>query len=272
MPRNDNLTGSDQEDTKADGVFILRDPSDYTKWSDRMTDALMGKCMYSFIDGSELRPVRPNFATRPLTIQQMRAYDNSGNANEIYQGRSHNQLKEMFEAVKYEFDEYEKKNKRYNEAMYFIKKKLSEENRQTVANIRDPREIWESIRETNITSGLAHYMTLLDELKTVKCDTPRNAQNLAKFYAKINELTMKLNSGGLLTPDSLGLHFFIRGCGNQFRQTFETMQEEYRNQAQQTPTLAQVWQRVTRAVHMGESHMQEARLSRCLYTVLSDIE
>ena len=47
----------------------------------------------------------------------------------------------MFEAVKYKYDEYDKKDKRYNEAIYFIKKKLSEENRQTVANLRDPKEI-----------------------------------------------------------------------------------------------------------------------------------
>lgn len=34
----------------------------------------------------------------------------------------------MFKAVKYEYNEYKKKDKRYSEAMYFIKKKLSEEN------------------------------------------------------------------------------------------------------------------------------------------------
>jgi hypothetical protein len=101
-------------------------------------------------------------------------------------------------------------------------------------------------------------MKLLDELKIVKCETPRNPQNLAKFYAKLNESAKKLDTGGLLSPDSLALHFFIRGCGNQFKQTFEAMQEEYRKE-ERCPTLAQVWQRVTRAVHMGESHMQEAR-------------
>jgi hypothetical protein len=259
MARNDTLTGSDQEDTQSDGVFILRDPSDYTKWSDRMTDALMGKRMYSFIDGNELPPVRPTFRARPLTVQQMRDYDSSENANEKYQGKSQNQLKEMFEAVKYEFDEYEKKDKRYSEAMYFIKKKLSEENRQTVANLRDPREIWETIRESNITSGLAQFMKLLDELKTIKLESPRNAQNVAKFYAKINEVAKKLQAGGLLTPDSLGLHYFIRGFTNQHKQTFETMQEQYRDQPQQCPTLTQTWQRVTRAIHMAESHTQEAR-------------
>ncbi len=259
MARNDTLTGFDQEDTQSDGVFILRDPSDYVKWSDRMTDALMGKRMYSFIDGSELPPVRPNFASRPLTIQQMRDYDSSENANAKYQGKTQNQLKEMFEAVKYEFDEYEKKDKRYSEAMYFIKKKLSEENRQTVANLRDPREIWETIRESNITSGLAQFMKLLDELKTVKLEAPRTAQNVAKFYAKLNEVAKKLQTGGLLTPDSLALHYFIRGFTNQHKQTFETMQEQYRDQPQQCPTLTQTWQRVTRAIHMGESHIQEAR-------------
>jgi hypothetical protein len=224
-----------------------------------MTDALMGKRMYSFIDGSELPPVRPGFASRPLTIQQMRDYDSSENANARYQGKSQNQLKEMFEAVKYEFDEYEKKDKRYSEAMYFIKKKLSEENRQTVANLRDPREIWDTIRESNITSGLAQFMKLLDELKTVKLESPRTAQNVAKFYAKLNEVAKKLQTGGLLTPDSLALHYFIRGFTNQHKQTFETLQEQYRDQPQQCPTLTQTWQRVTRAIHMGESHMQEAR-------------
>src|SRR2546430_7371384 len=52
-------------------------------------------------------PVRPNFASRPLTIQQMRDYDSSENANARYQGKTQNQLKEMFEAVKYEFDRSE---------------------------------------------------------------------------------------------------------------------------------------------------------------------
>jgi hypothetical protein len=57
-------------------------------------------------------------------------------------------------------------------------------------------------------------MKLLDELKAVKCDTPRNPQNLAKHYAKLNELAKKLNTRGLLTPDSLALYFFIQGCSN----------------------------------------------------------
>jgi hypothetical protein len=93
----------------------------------------------------------------------MRDYDGSETANEKYQGRSQAQLKEMFEAVKYEFDEYDKKDKkdkRYSETMYFIKK-LSEENRQTVTNPRDPREVWNTIQEINITSGLAQFMKLL---------------------------------------------------------------------------------------------------------------
>jgi hypothetical protein len=102
-------------------------------------------------------------------------------------------------------------------------------------------------------------MRLLDELKVVKCETPRTPQNLAKLYAKLNELAKKLDGGGLLKPDSLALYFFIRACGNQFRLTFESMQEEHRNQTEKCPTLAQVWQRVTRAVHMGESHMNEVR-------------
>ena len=252
--------GSDREDTlQSSGVFVLRDPADYTKWSDRMIDAMMGKSMYSFVDGSELPPVRPNYTSRPLTIQQMRDYDQSENADEKYEGKTRKELKEMFDAIKYEYDEYEKKNKRYNASMYFIKKELSEENRQTVASLRDPKEIWNTIRESNITSGLAQFMKLLDELKAVKGYTPRTPQNLAKLYAKLNELAKKLDSGGLLTPDSLALHFFIRSCGNQFKQTFEVMQEEYRNKPEQCPTLAQVWQRVTRAVHMGESHPQETR-------------
>ena len=174
-----------------------------------MTDALMGKRMHSFVDGSELPPERLNFMSRLLTINQMREYDRSENADEKYQGRTNLQLKEMFEAVKYEFDEYDKKDKRYSEAMYFIKKKLSEENRQTVANLRDPQEIWNTIQESNITSGLAQLMRLLDKLKAVKCNTPRNLQNLAKLYAKLNELAKKLDTGGLLTPNSLALHFFI---------------------------------------------------------------
>jgi hypothetical protein len=69
-------------------------------------------------------------------------YNSSNDALKKYQGRSNNnQLKEMFEAVKYEYDEYEKKDRRYSKAMLFIKSKLNEENRQTVANLRDPREI-----------------------------------------------------------------------------------------------------------------------------------
>jgi hypothetical protein len=202
--------GSDREDTlQSSGIFVLQDPADYAKWSDRMIDAMMGKSMYSFVDGSELPPVRPNYASRPLTIQQMKDYDQSENADEKYEGKTQKQLKEMFETVKYEYDEYEKKEKRYNAAMYFIKKELSEENRQTVASLRDPKEIWNTICESNITSGLAQFMKLLDELKAVKGDTLRTPQNLAKLYAKINELAKKLDSGGLLTLDSLGLYFFI---------------------------------------------------------------
>ena len=71
----------------------------------------------------------------------MRDYDSSENADEKYQGRTNPQLKEMFEAVKYKFDKYDKKDKCYNHAMFFIKKKLSEENWQTVANLQDPQEI-----------------------------------------------------------------------------------------------------------------------------------
>jgi hypothetical protein len=58
-------------------------------------------------------------------------------------------------------------------------------------------------------------MKLLDELKTVKLESPRTAQNVAKFYAKLNEVAKKLQAGGLLTPDSLALHYFIRGFTNQ---------------------------------------------------------
>ena len=47
----------------------------------------------------------------------------------------------MFKAIKYEYNKYNKKDKRYNKAMYFIKKKLSEENKQTVANLQDLKEI-----------------------------------------------------------------------------------------------------------------------------------
>jgi hypothetical protein len=78
-----------------------------------------------------------------------------------------------------------------------------------VADLRDLKEIWNTIRETNITSGLAQFMKLLDELKVVKCDTPWNPQNLAKLYAKLNGLAKKLDARGLLKPDSLALHFFI---------------------------------------------------------------
>ena len=125
MARND-ATESDYDDiNKSDGIFLLKDPSDYAIWSDHMTDALMGKGMYDFIDGSELPPVRPIFADRPLTVQQMKDYDRAENAADKYRGKSQNQLREMLDSVKYEFDEYEKKNKRYREATYFIKKKLS---------------------------------------------------------------------------------------------------------------------------------------------------
>jgi uncharacterized UPF0160 family protein len=120
-----------------------------------MTDALMGKRMFSFIDGTKLPPVRPKFTSRPLTIEQMKAYDSSEDAAAKYKGKSSSQLKGMFEAVRYKYDEYEKKDKRYNECIYFIKKNLSEENRETVANLRDPKEIWTTIQETNITTGLA---------------------------------------------------------------------------------------------------------------------
>ena len=70
MPQNNtlSLTGDSQDDSN-DGVFTLRDPSDYLKWSARIKDALKGKRMYSFIDGTELPPSRPNFTTKPLTIQ-----------------------------------------------------------------------------------------------------------------------------------------------------------------------------------------------------------
>jgi hypothetical protein len=95
----------------------------------------------SFVDGSELPPVRPNFSSKPLIIEQTRDYDRSEDADQKYQGKTPKQLKEMFEAVKYEYDEYGKKDKRYNEAMFFIKKKLSKENRQTVANLQDSKEI-----------------------------------------------------------------------------------------------------------------------------------
>ena len=104
-------------------------------------------------------------------------------------------------------------------------------------------------------------MKLLDELKTVKLETPRNALNVSKFYAKLNELASKLNSVNLLTPDSLALYFFIRGFANQYKQTFESMQEQYRDQPQGCPTMIEVWQRVTRAIHMGENPTQEARPS-----------
>lgn len=106
-----------------------------------MTDALIGKHMYSFVDSSELPPIRPNFTSRPLTLQQIRDYDRLENANTRYKEKSLKQMKEMFEEAKYEFDKYNKKDKRYSKAIYFIKKKLSKENKQTVANLRDPKEI-----------------------------------------------------------------------------------------------------------------------------------
>jgi hypothetical protein len=159
----------------------------------------------------------------------MREYDRSENANEKYDGKTQNQLKEMFEAVKYEYNEYKKKDKRYNEAMFFIKKKLSSANRQTVANLRDPREIWNTISESNITTGLAQFIKLLDELNAVECETLGNPQNLVKLYGKLNELAKAMDTKGLLTPDSLALYFFIRVCGNQFEHMFESIQEEYRN-------------------------------------------
>lgn len=174
-----------------------------------MTNAFMGKRMYSFIDGSKLLLIQPNYTLRPLTIQQMRDYDQSKDADEKYKGKTQKQLKEMFEAVKYEYNEYEKKDKCYSKAMYFIKKKLSEENCQTVANLRDLREIWNTIRESNIMTRLAQFMKLSDKLKLVKCNIPRNPQNLAKLYAKLNELAKRLEAGGFLTPDSLAIHFFI---------------------------------------------------------------
>jgi hypothetical protein len=67
-----NNASSDYENTQSDGVFILQDLSDYTKWSDRMTNALIGQRIYSFIDSSELPPIRLNFTSRPPTIKQMR--------------------------------------------------------------------------------------------------------------------------------------------------------------------------------------------------------
>ena len=57
-------------------------------------------------------------------------------------------------------------------------------------------------------------MKLIEDLKAVKCDTPRNSQNIAKFYTKLNEVAKKLDTVGLLTTDSLAVHFFIRGFGN----------------------------------------------------------
>ena len=86
-----------------------------------------------------------------------------------------------------------------------------------MADLWDPQEIWNTIRESNITSGLAQFMKLLDELKAVKCNTPRNPQNLAKLYTKLNELAKKLDTRGLLKPNSLALHFFIRAYGNKFK-------------------------------------------------------
>ena len=89
MPRSSAHSGSDQEDnSKSDGVFILRDPADYSKWSDRMIDAMKGKRLYSFIDGTELPPTRPNFSSRPFTIQQMREYDLDENAGDKYQEKT----------------------------------------------------------------------------------------------------------------------------------------------------------------------------------------
>ena len=41
----------------------------------------------------------------------------------------------MFKAIKYKYNKYNKKDKRYNKAMYFIKKKLSKKNKQTIANL-----------------------------------------------------------------------------------------------------------------------------------------
>ena len=61
----------------------------------------------------------------------------------------------MSEAVKNGFEEYEKKDQRYSRALYFIKKKLSEENWETVNILEDPKVIWETIRDSNIASGLA---------------------------------------------------------------------------------------------------------------------
>ena len=55
-------------------------------------------------------------------------YDSSEDAAEKYQGRSNNQLKEMFEAIKYKYNEYDKNNKCYAGSMHFIKKNLGEEN------------------------------------------------------------------------------------------------------------------------------------------------
>jgi hypothetical protein len=43
----------------------------------------------------------------------------------------------MFKEVKYKYNKYNKKDKCYNKAIYFIKKKLSKENKQTVANLKD---------------------------------------------------------------------------------------------------------------------------------------
>ena len=51
----------------------------------------------------------------------------------------------MFEVVKYKYNEFEKKDKRYNELMYFIKRKLSEENREIVSGLDNPKVIWETI-------------------------------------------------------------------------------------------------------------------------------
>jgi hypothetical protein len=99
----------------------------------------------------------------------------------------------------------------------------------TVANLRDPREIWNTISESNNTTRLAQFIKLLDELNAVECETLGNPQNLVKLYGKLNELAKAMDTKGLLTPDSLALYFFIRVCGNQFEHMFESIQEEYRN-------------------------------------------
>jgi hypothetical protein len=94
-----------------------------------MIDAMMGKGLYSFIDGNELALVQLDFESRPLTIEQMRDFDCLEDAKEKYRDKTPKELKEMFKAVKYEYNEYKKKDRRYSKAMFFIKSKLSEENR-----------------------------------------------------------------------------------------------------------------------------------------------